>query len=116
MNFFSKMQTLNKVAIGLFVFAKIFGFLGVCLGFLGKDYHSIGGCFLSLAMISIFSSVTCSLIQSRKDEKTFSKEDEENKKVKDFIKTKFELQEEIKELEEKRNALRNLMVKKGKAL
>jgi hypothetical protein len=34
--------------------------------------------------------------------------------VKDFIKTKFELQEEIKELEEKRNALRNLMVKKEK--
>lgn len=116
MNFFSKMQTLNKVAIGLFIVAKIFGFLGVCLGFIGKDYHSIGGYFLSLAMISIFSSVTCSLIQSTKDEKIFSKEDEENKNMKDFIKTKLELQQEIRELEEKRNALRNLMVKKGKAL
>lgn len=113
---FSKMQTLNKVSVALFVVAKIFGFLGVCLGFLGKDYHSTGGYFLSLAMISIFSSITCSLIQSSKDEKIFSKEDEENKKMKDFIKTKFELQEEIRELEEKRNALRNLMVKKGKAL
>jgi hypothetical protein len=75
------MQTLNKVAIGFFVFAKIFGFLGVCLGFLGrKDYRSIGGRFLSLAMISIFSSVTCSLIQSRKDEKPFQKKMKKIKK------------------------------------
>jgi len=114
MEFFSKMQALNKAAIGLFVVAKILGLSGVCMGFLGKDYHMIGGYFLSFAMISIFSSVTCSLIQTKKDKKIFSKEDEENKKIKSLEKMKVELKEEIKFLEEKRNSLTNLMIKKEK--
>jgi len=116
MEFFLKMQALNKAAIALFIVAKILGLSGVCMGFLGKDYHAIGGYFLSLAMISIFSSVTCSLMQTKKDKKIFLKEDEENKKMKSLEKMKLELKEEIKCLEEKRNSLTNLMLKKGKAL
>ncbi|NBP01858.1 MAG: hypothetical protein EBU90_17315 [Proteobacteria bacterium] len=111
-----KVEPLNKVAITLFIIAKIFGLIGVSMGFMGSKTHTIGGYLLFFAIISIFGSIGCALFQTTKDKKKFSKEDEENARLNSFIRVKSTLEQEIKDLEERRMALENFLIKKGKML
>lgn len=112
-NILSGMAPLNQTALGLFVIAKITGLLGVTMGFLGQEYHTAGGWLLGLAMVSIFAAVLCGLLQSSKDKINFSKEDEEKQKARDMSSTLSRLQDEINVLEARREALKNLMIRRG---
>lgn len=112
-NILSGMAPLNQTALGLFVVAKITGLLGVTMGFLGQNYHVAGGWLLGIAMASIFAAVLCGLLQTTKDKATFSKEDEEKQKAKDMSMTLSRLQDEINALEARREALRNLLIRRG---
>lgn len=107
------MATLNKVALGLFASAKLFGMIGVCLGFGGGIYHTLGGFFLAVAFVFIFSAVTCSIIQASRDKKRFSNEDLSDAKTKRLVQMKTELEQEIKALEDRRSALQGLLVRRG---
>jgi|GEM_PF-2371561 len=117
----TNLSPLNKVALVFFGLTKIFGFIGVCLGF-SNDYQFFGGCFLILAFISISISITCATVQTTKDKIKFADEDIKKKEIASLLNTKRALEdnikktleEEIRLLEAKRNALTNYEIRKGK--
>jgi len=109
---FYNMATLNKVAISFFAVAKMFGMIGVCLGFADKKYHTIGGYLLSFAFAFIFLAVVCSIIQTSIDKKKFDLEDSAISKTKKLVQIKAGLEREIKELEERRQALQKIILRK----
>jgi len=109
---FFSMAPLSWCSIVFFVFAKISGMIGVCLGFLGAEYHYVGGIVLTSAIISIFCSIFCSIIQTIKDKKKFEDEDIEHNKIKSLAKIKLDLEQEIKKLEEQKISLENLKFRK----
>ena len=104
-----KIPPMNAAAVTFFVFAKVFGMVGVGLGFLGGGYLFVGGCCLSAAFISIFLSISCSLIQTVKDRKMFEKEDSEASAHRNAILQKQSIEEEIRELELKKKSLENFI-------
>lgn len=108
----SGMAPLNRTALMLFIVAKLTGLLGVTMGFLGKDYHTAGGWLLGFALLSIFSAVLCGLLQTSRDKVIFSMEDEEKQRVKNMTTTLSKLQDEINTLEARREALKNLMIRR----
>lgn len=108
-----KMATLNKVALIFLAIAKFCGFVGVAIGFMPK-YHHIGGQFLIAAFTSIGISIFSAIMQMAQDKKTFSTEDEEKKKIESFVRKKMNLEAEIQLLENKRNDLINLSIRKGR--
>ena len=57
---FLNMTPMSWASIIFFVLAKVFGMVGVCLGFLGPEYRTVGGILLGIAIVSIFTSVGCS--------------------------------------------------------
>lgn len=85
----------------------------MCLGFLGPEYHQLGGYLLVAALVSIFTSVGFSLVQMSRDKKKFESEDVETKRVRALASMRLELEEEIKELESHKEALKSLMFRKG---
>jgi Na+/melibiose symporter-like transporter len=111
-DFFSNMTFLNKVSLGLFFCAKMSGLVGVILGFAGPEVHKLGTYILGLAFVFIFSSIVCSLIQFSKDEKRFSVIDEENRQVKKLLQKKAELENQLKDLEFKKENLKKLLMTK----
>lgn len=111
---FSEMSSLNKASLTFFITAKITGIFGISFGFLGKDFLFIGGVFLSIAVFSIFSSIFLSLIQSFRDKKIFSEQDEEKNKIKMYKETKEQLEKQIFSLQEQKRSLENMMIRKGK--
>ena len=115
MSFFSKMAVLNKAALLFLALGKLSGMIGVSLGFL-QNFHELGGYILGFAFFFISCSVVCVLLQTAKDRKAFELEDEEKERIKSFTNIKKNLQEEIRLLEDKRNALQNLQVQRGKLL
>lgn len=112
-NFFFGMARLNRVALAFFIVAKITGLIGVSLGFVDKIYHQIGMWFLVVAFISIFLAISCSMLQMSKDNIRFSKEDELTKNFKNMSATMTKLQAEIQNLEARKEALKNLMIRRG---
>lgn len=107
------MAPLNKAALGLFASAKLSGMIGVCLGFGEGIYHTLGGAFLTVAFIFIFSAVACSMVQASRDKKKFSIEDLSEAKTKRLARMKAELEQEIQTLEDRRSMLQGLMVRRG---
>jgi hypothetical protein len=110
---FSSMAKLNKFALVFLVLAKFFGLIGVSMGFISQ-YHSLGGYFLTAAFVAIVTSIFCVILQTSRDKKIFSIEDEEKKRIKSFKEMKKDLEEEIRLLEAKKNALMSLEVRRGK--
>ena len=110
--FFSGMSGLNKASLGFFVLAKLCGMFGVGLGFCGPEYRTAGGFLLAAAFGFIFSAVCCSLLQSRRDRETFGEQDIESARIREMKLAKAELEEEIKELELHREALRNMILRR----
>lgn len=108
-DFFTEMASLNKAAFMAFILAKIFGFMGVALGF-SEVYRSLGGVFLILAFVSIGISVACSILQSFKDRKSFAEEDLEKTKIKELLNNKNDLELKIKQLQEQHDAMHKLYV------
>lgn len=108
-NFLKNMSSLNKAALAGLIFAKIFGLIGVALGFI-EQYHSIGAYFLILAFIAISLSIVFSIMQGIKDKKSFMEEDEELDKIKMLNKKKKDLERQIKELEDQHNIVYKLKV------
>jgi fatty-acid desaturase len=43
---FTNMTLMSWAAIVFFILAKVFGMIGVCLGFMGPEYHTMGGVIL----------------------------------------------------------------------
>lgn len=111
---FSEMSSLNKASLAFFVLAKLTGIFGISLGFLGKDFLFFGGVLLSMAIFSIFLSIFLSLIQTFKDKKIFSEQDEEKNKIKMYKETKKQLEKQILSLQEQKRSLENMMIRKGK--
>ena len=109
---FYNMATLNKVAISFFITAKLFGMTGVCLGFADNKYHTVGGYLLSFAFVFIFFAVLCSIIQTSIDKKKFELEDSATSKTKKLAQMKAELEREIKDLEDRRDALQKIILRK----
>lgn len=107
------MALLNKVALSFLLLGKFLGLFGVALGFV-DDYHQLGGYFLIAAFTFVKLSIICALIQTTKDKETFSIEDEEKKELRSFREVKNNLEQEILRLEEKKNALLNFELKRGK--
>lgn len=107
------MSGLNLASIGFIITAKISGMLGVSIGFVDPSLRNVGGCLLSVAVISITCAVICSLIQTSKDKRRFDNEDFELNEIRKLTNTKRELQEKIKALELQRQAIDNLMIRKG---
>jgi len=110
---FTNMTSMSWAAIIFFILAKVFGMIGVCLGFMGPEYHTMGGVLLGTAIVSIFTSVGCSFVQMSKDKKNFESEDMGVRRVRQLADMRFELEEEIRELESRKSALKNLMFRKG---
>lgn len=110
---FSRMATFNKLALFCLVIAKFFGLIGVAMGFM-QDYHRFGGYFLSAAFCAITVSITSALIQTSRDRKIFSNEDEERRRLNSIVEIKKKLEDEIRSLEDKRNALMSLEVRRGR--
>jgi hypothetical protein len=111
---FSKMAALNKASLTFLVFGKMLGMLGVGLGFLGKDFFKIGAFLLSAAFFSIITSICLVLLQASREKDKFEKEDDDLKKINTFNKMKNELEKEILILQERKDSLQNLMLRKGK--
>lgn len=109
----TKMTVLNKIALILLLFGKFFGLFGVAMGFM-DSYHKWGGYFLIVAFVLVKSSIVCTLVQTMRDKEKFSIEDEENKKIKSISEIKRNLEQEIIRLEEKKSALMNLELRRGK--
>jgi len=107
------MATLNKVSLTFLVMAKLSGFLGVSLGFL-PAYHHYGANLLTLSFLAIAVSIISAIFQLSLDKEVFSKEDEELHRIKSFVEMKKNLEKQIEELEEKKRALLNLGIRKGK--
>lgn len=110
---FVNMTPMSWASIIFFVLAKVFGMVGVCLGFLGPEYRTVGGILLGIAIVSIFTPVGCSFVQMSKDKKNFESEDMGVRRVRQLADMRFELEEEIRELESRKSALKNLMFRKG---
>jgi len=111
--FLSGMAPLNKTALCLFIIAKFSGLVGVSLGFLGHEYHTVGGTMLGIAFAAIFSAVGCGLVQTSRDKEVFSREDDNNKKIRDMSEMMLRLHDDINALEARRDALKNLMIRRG---
>lgn len=109
----SKMATLNKIALIFLLCGKFFGLFGVAMGFI-DSYHKWGGYFLTIAFVLVKSSIICALVQTTRDKEKFSLEDEENKRLNSFREIKRNLEQEIIRLEEKKKALMNLELRRGK--
>lgn len=109
---FLNMPSMNLAALVFFITAKLFGIVGVSLGFLGSEYLRVGGASLCVAFLMIFLSISCSLVQTSRDRKIFEKEDYENFSISSAQRQKMLLQEEIKELELKKKSLENFIVRR----
>ena len=110
---FSKMAAFNKAALSFLIIAKFFGLIGVAMGFL-QDYHRFGGYFLGAAFCAITISITCAVIQTSRDKQIFSNEDEERRRINSIVEMKKKLENEIRSLEDKRNALMGLEIRRGR--
>lgn len=110
--FFSSMAPMNKAAFACFGLAKIFGFVGVVLGFGDVSTHALGGYFLVLAFVMIGVSVTFALVQSARDKKKFEQEDLLTSRTRKLASMKIELEEEVRQLQEQRKALQSLAIRK----
>lgn len=109
--FFSSLSSLNRTALGAFIAAKLCGMVGVGLGF-SEDYRTLGGVFLTSAFVFIGVSVGCAMVQSVRDRKKFSLEDEELGRVRRLAETKDRIEREIRDLESRRLALQLLTVRR----
>lgn len=112
-NIFSNMPRLNLTSILLITIAKLSGMIGVCVGFIDSEFRKTGGILLTIALISIFCSVSCSMIQLSRDKKRFDLEDQEKKEIRNLISTKRDLELKIKELESQKLAISQLIIRKG---
>jgi fatty acid desaturase len=110
-NFLLDMAKFNKIALILFILAKITGSVGVCLGFLGSEYHTTGLVLLIFSFLCIGLSVTFSILQMSKDKKQFATEDQESAKLQQILHKKMQLEEEIAKLQLQKNALINLKIR-----
>ena len=68
---------------------------------------------LGIAFAAIFSAVGCGLVQTSRDKEVFSREDDNNKKIRDMSEMMLRLQDDINALEARRDALKNLMIRRG---
>ena len=94
--FFSGMSCLDLIALLAFLLGKFLGLTGVCIGFLGGGYHAAGGWCLGMAFLLVGISVTCSIVQMKKNEEG----------VVDSLKAKRDaLEAEIKALEARKASM-----------
>jgi|688.fasta_scaffold689022_2 hypothetical protein len=109
---FSNLSQLNKAALAFFLVAKVFGLIGISLGFIGGEYLHIGGFALGMSLISIFSAITCGLVQTSKDKQKFQIEDDAQGKLKKLNEAKARLEKEIEDLEAQKSAVRKFLMSK----
>lgn len=114
--FLSGMSSLNKIALGMFLLAKLCGFIGIILGFFSGPGRFAGGIFLALAFICLILSVLCSVLQASKEAKKFEKEDEEKSTIRSLMNKRKELEDELKDLEARKNTLMSLSIRHGRKI
>lgn len=110
-SFFSSMSRLNKIALWMFLLAKLCGIIGIVLGFFSGNLRTFGGITLGFAFVFLVFSVSCSILQSSKEAKKFEDEDKEKSILRDLTNKRKELENELKDLEARRTALLSFSVR-----
>ena len=108
---FENLTTYHKLALYSFVLAKMCGMLGVGLGFAGGDIRQLGGYLLGFALISIFFSVTMSIVQMGRDRETFIPQDHIARQNMELKKEREALLKEVADLKKKRQSMVELKIK-----
>ena len=108
---FEILTTYHKLALYSFVLAKMCGMLGVGLGFAGGDIRQLGGYLLGFALISIFFSVTMSIVQMGRDRETFIPQDHIARQNMELKKEREALLKEVADLKKKRQSMVELKIK-----
>jgi hypothetical protein len=112
-NLVEGISPLNRWALLFFVFAKLCGAVGVCMGFMGREFQQLGGWLLGFAICSIFLSVALCLRQGYLDRIKFKHEDEEMIHLKDLCSKRKQLELEIADLENKRSAIERFTIRRS---
>ena len=110
---FEDLTRYHKLALWSFILAKMCGMLGVGLGFAGGELRQLGAYLLGFAFISIFFSVTMSIIQMGKDRETFVPQDHITKQNIKLRKERTKLLQEVRELQLKKEKMLNLKIRKN---
>lgn len=108
---FEDLTRYHKLALWSFILAKMCGMLGVGLGFAGGELRQLGAYLLGFAFVSIFFSVTMSIIQMGKDRDTFVPQDHIARQNMELKKERDKLLKEVTDLKKKRQSMMELKIK-----